>query len=106
MAIRPGPIPNASAVVPHFGYMVTPFVALRPTQVESHRMQYDDVDPSEGLQRCAFLAHNGAMESRYHQATPYHRLTLCERGCSPTVHNTVMMTLVHIQMPPRWAKCV
>lgn len=105
MAIRPGALPNISAAVPHFGYMVSPFVALRPTAVDTSHVYYQDVTPSPALRSCAFLAHGGMSESKYHQATPYYRLTLCERGtCTPSVHNTVMISLVHIQMPPRWAK--
>jgi len=39
---------------------------------------------------------------RLHLATPFHRVTFCERGtCEPTRRNTVLLGLIHFKRSPR-----
>lgn len=95
----PGALPNPSAVIPHFGYNIAPVELLRPVRNDLRKVYYEPTDFDPQLARCAMEMHPSYPGYTLHQATPWYRLTLGERGkIQPTAGNTVLFTIVHAKL--------
>lgn len=85
-------------------YKVAPAVALEPIDISLRSILYDPIRSNTETVGCISRLHPSWEEWHIHQATAFHRLTLCKRGCIPDEHNTVLITLGHLERKPRYAK--
>lgn len=96
----------ASSVFPHNIVEIDPTLDTSERADDSYVLGQDlDLGAvSEAASACikSALPNNWAKE-RFHQATPFHRVTMCPRGtCEPNESNTVLLGLIHYKMD--WVK--
>lgn len=95
----PGPIADGVSTIPHIFYGMDRALPLRPKGVFLRHIEYEDVQ--EEQDECLLALHphwDGTKGGYMHQGAGLYRLTLCERGCVPTVENTVLMGLGHLKV--------
>ncbi|KAL7418725.1 hypothetical protein Q5752_006408 [Cryptotrichosporon argae] len=103
-AFYPGATPSGQ-LVPHIHYSIDPVLPLKPAFETSVQIVYDDMPlDSTTDQQCIARLQNPDAHWHLHEATPLHRLTLCNRGCVPHAGNTVFMSLSHAVIYPRYIR--
>ena len=88
---------NASQLEPYISYKLAPTSLLQPTSSDRWQITYSEIEDTFGTQDCIARLHSDVSSGSIHQATPLYRLTLCDRGCEATEHNTVYIALAQVK---------